>query len=77
MSLPSQGAWIEICTLSPPDSSMIGRSLHRERGLKSSFAGNGVKVIESLPSQGAWIEMSTVKSFKSLDVVAPFTGSVD
>jgi len=34
MSLPSQGAWIEIGIVEPKKDEEGSRSLHRERGLK-------------------------------------------
>ena len=36
-SLPSQGAWIEISSFNLAKLARKGRSLHRERGLKSLY----------------------------------------
>ena len=60
-SLPSQGAWIEMCRRTDGGRMPLGRSLHRERGLKSCGRVPRAVVRGSLPSQGAWIEISTRK----------------
>ena len=57
VSLPSQGAWIEIIADTPFLSTSFSRSLHRERGLKFFQLLIGSITIPSLPSQGAWIEI--------------------
>ena len=57
MSLPSQGAWIEIGYAFDSVSTIRRRSPHRERGLKSIAVAAAVTYVMSLPSQGAWIEM--------------------
>ncbi len=57
MSLPSQGAWIEISMQSYSKAITCGRSLLRERGLKYICGTPKGYSPGSLPSQGAWIEI--------------------
>ena len=57
MSLPVQGAWIEIIGSSVPPMLSARRSPCRERGLKFCLVAHGIRVKVSLPVQGAWIEM--------------------
>ncbi len=58
MSLPTQGAWIEIAKLYHVLAEGASRSLHRERGLKSGRSKDLIKITGSLPTQGAWIEIA-------------------
>jgi len=55
----------------------MGRSPHRERGLKPSPVDVTYKPDKSLPSPGAWIETGSLASEAPNIQVAPLTGSVD
>ena len=76
MSLPVQGAWIEIRQSDCKMSRM--RSLPVQ-GAWIEIAPVGVRWLRalSLPVQGAWIEMRRVVAHPDVDVVAPRAGSVD
>ena len=65
MSLPVQGAWIEIADAYDYHAMRRGRSPCRERGLKLKHTVQIQKVVASLPVQGAWIEI-TWRSTRSL-----------
>ncbi len=56
-SLPSRGAWIEICTCHNLLQLQTCRSPHGERGLKSLCSASNLSITMSLPSRGAWIEI--------------------
>ena len=77
MSLPVQGAWIEIlCTLyisapTPPSLPVQGAWIEIRR---MGFLRRGRR---SLPVQGAWIEIRDVILRQQPVVVAPRAGSVD
>ncbi len=58
LSLPTQGAWIEIGQQPNLHKILNRRSLHRERGLKLILMQKRIKKNESLPTQGAWIEIA-------------------
>ncbi len=55
----------------------LGRSLLRERGLKSQRGDDSSTILKSLPSQGAWIEIGIIIPSSLAGTVAPFSGSVD
>ena len=57
LSLPSRGAWIEICMLNAMPYGKQSRSPPGERGLKCSATNPKLAPEMSLPSRGAWIEM--------------------
>ena len=56
-SLPSRGAWIEICWNGAHRKRYARRSPRGERGLKSTNRTTAAVKIASLPSRGAWIEI--------------------
>ena len=56
-SLPSRGAWIEICWQRARSAWPSRRSPHGERGLKFRNHQIPVSLRGSLPSRGAWIEI--------------------
>ena len=77
MSLPSRGAWIEICrcarrrwTWAP---SLPSRGAWIEIGKRRGHPAG----VWSLPSRGAWIEIPPFRPPRVLPPVAPLTGSVD
>ena len=75
-SLPSRGAWIEICAyLNAPTHSESLPS--RGAWIEIPVSGKPYSSPVSLPSRGAWIEIHGIHHIKRIAVVAPLAGSVD
>ena len=77
VSLPVQGAWIEIAIAKSNSGTGVGRSPCRERGLKCASCISTPIWHSSLPVQGAWIEIVPGNSACASALVAPRAGSVD
>ena len=75
LSLPTQGAWIEIRILRHLYIRQSGRSPHRERGLKC-IGYNTIEIyVASLPTQGAWIEIVSSMVYPSGRLSLPTQGA--
>ena len=73
-SLPLLGAWIEIAS----EGTYLereGRSLYRERGLKSAICRMVKQFIMSLPLPGAWIEIFGSGHYETIGQSLPLPGA--
>ena len=74
-SLPSQGARIEKALYAGLTLCPFGRSLHRERGLKTLVIVHVKIGSESLPSQGARIEKLVIVTISTQQASLPSQGA--
>ena len=72
---PYTGAWIEIRENSSLSVAVCVSLPIRERGLKSRYSLNAVRITKVAPYTGAWIEIMRIPCVQNVSFVAPYTGA--